>query len=206
MEFPLQLHCAGRPHGPMSEQTAGEPKRLSLKLELGEEVKNDVVVIARVKCNLACTAGCRYTAQNILGCVAVERRDLDPDHALDLGKRSPKLKRKRLATNGGLKIKANDRNDLSNRANMSDKLFDRCFSQSSQAQQCRMVLKAAGDFGLLRCLRVFPQTPAMRITSFEPSSSAAKANTGSYKPMFGSRIWNWVVCTPTATPPAPAAR
>src|ERR1700722_17331934 len=62
MEFPLQLHSAGRPHSPMPEQPAREPKLLPPKMELGKEVKNDVVVIARVKCNLICTAGCRYTA------------------------------------------------------------------------------------------------------------------------------------------------
>jgi hypothetical protein len=34
----------------------------------------------------------------------------------------------------------------------------------------------------------------------------ASASTGSSNPTFGSRIANWVVCTPTATPPAPASQ
>src|ERR1700722_14949394 len=36
MEFPLQLHSAGRPHRPMSQQPACEPERLSPKVELGK--------------------------------------------------------------------------------------------------------------------------------------------------------------------------
>src|ERR1700685_2790528 len=85
MEFSLQLYSASRPHRPMPKQTAGEPKRLSSKLEPGEQVQDNVVVIARVESNLACAAGCSYSTQNILGCIEIERSNLDLDHALDLG-------------------------------------------------------------------------------------------------------------------------
>ena len=52
----------------------------------------------------------------------------------------------------------------------------------------------------------FPHTPAIFTTSFPRLSSAARLSTGFNNPTFGSRIANWVVWTPTATPPAPAAR
>src|ERR1700728_1573239 len=116
MEFSLQLHCASRPHRPMSKQTGGEPKRVSGKSEFGEQVQDNVVVVARVESNLACAAGCSYPTQNILGCIAIEGSNLDPDHAFDLCERPPKLKRKRPAADSRLKVKANDGNDLSNRA------------------------------------------------------------------------------------------
>src|SRR5580692_7841901 len=118
MKFSLQLHCAGRPHRPMSKQAAGEPKRLFAKLEPGEQVQDNVVVIARVESNLTCAAGCGYTPQNILGRIAIEGSNLNADHALDLGERAPKLKRKRLAANSRLKVKANDRNGFAHRAHV----------------------------------------------------------------------------------------
>jgi hypothetical protein len=78
MEFSLQLHSASRPHCPMSKQTAGEPKRLSAELEPGDQVQDNMIVIARIESNLACAAGCSDSPQNILGGIAIEGSNLDP--------------------------------------------------------------------------------------------------------------------------------
>ena len=59
---------------------------------------------------------------------------------------------------------------------------------------------------------VGPQTPAIRATglpfrsSARSISSAHSWSSGWKSPCRGSRMANWVVCTPTARPPAPASR
>ena len=49
-------------------------------------------------------------------------------------------------------------------------------------------------------------TVPFRRRSHSAMVSAARASTGRWRPTFRSRIANWVVCTPTATPDAPASR
>ena len=89
----------------MSKQTAGEPKRLSAELEAGEQVQDNVIVIAGIEGDLACAAGCSDSAQNVLGKWASRSKGaiFDPDYTLDLGERAPKSKRKRLAADNRLK-------------------------------------------------------------------------------------------------------
>ena len=75
-----------------------------------EEVEHDVIVIACVKSDVV-TPGFGDGSDDVDGSIAVERGDLDGDDILDFGEPAPEMIRQVRATNGFLKVKANQWND-----------------------------------------------------------------------------------------------
>ena len=78
-----------------------------------QQVAHDRVVVARVERDIGSTA-VGHGAGDIQSAVAIEGRDFDRDDALDAEKRAPESSVEHPPAYGGLKVEADDRNDLGN--------------------------------------------------------------------------------------------
>src|SRR5256885_2132529 len=83
-----------------------------------EQVHYDVVVVAGVERNVA--AGFGDGADDVKSVVAIEGSDFDSGDIFDCGELAPEVIREDAATDGGLKIKADDGNNLCDGAAMRE--------------------------------------------------------------------------------------
>ncbi len=85
------------------------PVRSAPNLKGVTEIQHDVVVVAGVERNPAARVSDR--ADHVERLVPVERRDLDRDDILQLGKPPPECVREDPAAHGRLEIETHDRHD-----------------------------------------------------------------------------------------------
>ena len=84
-----------------------------------EQIQNDMVVVAGIESNVA-PASLGHCAHHVDGVVTVERRDFDRDNIFQFNEAPPKGEREHPATDRGLEIKADQRNDFSDGSAMRD--------------------------------------------------------------------------------------
>src|SRR3954453_17535241 len=105
----------------MPEQAAHDAPVFVGEAVRREQVEHDVVVITGVERDVV-AARVGDGADNVDGLVPVERRDLYGDDVLDLGEPSPERIRQDPAADGGLKVKADDRDDVGDGAGVGGQL------------------------------------------------------------------------------------
>ena len=103
------LDCGCGPDGPVAEQAADNADVLATEIEPGQQVKEDVVVIAGVESNFLGAPGLREGPDHVECVVTIERSDLDGGYVFDLEELAPEFVRKDAASDRGLKIEAYDR-------------------------------------------------------------------------------------------------
>src|SRR5258706_4047876 len=124
--FRVKLDRAIRPHRPVTEQAPddGSLDRLCPNTEAirRQKIDYDGVVVARVERDIFAA---RFSdgADHIKGLVAVEGRDFNGDNVFDFREAAPERIRQDPPTNGGLKVKADERNDFPNCLAMSDEFI-----------------------------------------------------------------------------------
>src|SRR5262249_10580663 len=111
-----------RPYRPVAEQAATDMgargDTLVAKVERQSKVEQDVIIIAGIERDAVERAGGRDAAQHVEGAVAVERRYLDGDDIVDLGKAPPEIRTQDHAADGRLQIEADQRDLSRNRTAM----------------------------------------------------------------------------------------
>ncbi len=109
-----------RPDGPVAEKAADDAAfdllAVDRKSVRSEEVKDDVVVIAGVERNVA--AGFGDGTDDVKSLITIEGSDFDGGDIFDFGEFAPEIVREDAATDGGLKIKADDGKNLRDGAAM----------------------------------------------------------------------------------------
>ena len=84
--------------------------------------------------------------------IAIERRHLDRDDVLDLGKSPPERIRQHASADGGLKIEADDGDDARDGAGVIDELIFGCVAHRAEAQESRVIAEVAQQRRLARRL------------------------------------------------------
>src|SRR5205814_2425761 len=96
-----------------------------------EEVQHNVVIVARVERDVA-PARLSHSPYHVDGLVTIERGYFNRDHIFNLCKTAPERKRQWPASDRRLKIKADERNDLSHSAAMGQQLIFVCRFQPAE--------------------------------------------------------------------------
>src|SRR5436190_1978096 len=114
------------PNGPMAQESADHPvndgRAVAHDLVGREQVVHDVVVVASVESNIVAAAfgnGADYRE----GAIAVEGGDLDCASVLDLAEAAPKFDRQVDAADGGLKVKAEEADDIRHETTVFEELL-----------------------------------------------------------------------------------
>jgi len=110
-----------------------------------EEVHHDVVVIAGVERNVA--AGFGDGADDIQSLVAIERSDFDGGDIFDFGEFAPEIVREDAATDGWLKIKADDGKNLCDGAAMGEERRVGSVRKRGEAEETGVVAKIGQERG-----------------------------------------------------------
>ena len=131
----------------------------ALEAERRHQVGDDVVVVARVERDVV-AAGVDDRADDVERLVAVEGRDLDRDHALDLGEAPPEGVRERPAADGRLQVEADDRQALGDPRAVREEVVVAGVGERGEAEQAGVVAEAREQVRLGAApARVWPQTP-----------------------------------------------
>src|SRR5690242_4101700 len=123
------------PHRPMAEQSANDTKPFATQIKFGEEIDEDVVVIACIECDLLCATGLHNRTNHIKCLVSVERRDLDGHNVIDLRELPPEFEGQNTSAYRWLQIKTNDRQHRSYFPCVLQKLGNGFMFEVGQAQQ-----------------------------------------------------------------------
>src|SRR5262245_8675904 len=94
MAFLEDFDCSASPDCPVAQQPAYDspldtPSADIAEAKWSEQVQHDGVVVSRVQRNIR-TAALRVGPYHIDTSIAIERRNLDGDHIVNLGKATPK--------------------------------------------------------------------------------------------------------------------
>ena len=106
----------------MAEQAAAETDGAGGEAEFGEQIGDDVVVVAGVERDLGGASALGNGAGNVDGLVAVERRDLDRAHGGDFAEGAPEFVREQPAADRGLKVESAERDLFADGAAMGEQL------------------------------------------------------------------------------------
>ncbi len=143
------LDGASGPRRPMAQQAADDPllDRCSVddEPEGGQEVRQDVVVIARVEGDVVAARGLHHRADDVLRLVPVERRHLDGLDALDVRHLPPKVVPEEATADARLQIEPEDRDDLAHPRDVGNKLLVRPVTQTAQADKRQIVPEPGGN-------------------------------------------------------------
>src|SRR4051794_14178983 len=104
----------------MPEQSADNAGPLSAKFKFGQQVRNDVVVVARVECDFIASSALDHSPNNINRLIAIKGSDLNSDHVRYFGEFPPELVWQHTTAHRSLKIEANNRNHRRYRTRMLD--------------------------------------------------------------------------------------
>src|SRR5262245_12282035 len=151
----------------MPEQTADDaafdPLSAHGKAKRREEIKEDVVVVARVERDVI-AADFRDSADHIERLVAIERRDLDGDDVLDPGKAPPERVRQHASAHRRLKVEAEQREDFGNAATVVKQFVLARVAKRTKTEQTRVEAQFAGKCRFserLLCLPADPGNPEL---------------------------------------------
>ena len=100
------------PDGPVTEQAADKAKLTCFRAKRNQEVKNDMVVVARVEGYTVARARGRDPPYHIERRVTIERGDLDPNDIFNTRETLPEPRRQRHSPNRRLQVKAHERHFL----------------------------------------------------------------------------------------------
>ena len=98
------------PDCPMAQQSAREASFSAAEIELGEQIYNNVVVVAGIESDFWGTAGFHNCADNIQRLIAVEWRDFYGNHFINLREFAPEAVGQQAATYAGLQVETDNRN------------------------------------------------------------------------------------------------
>ena len=93
-------------------------------------------------------------ASDVERAIAIERRDLDRDDALDVQEGAPERRVEDAAADGRLKVEADHGDDLGDRAAMLEQRRVVGIFQRGEAQQRRVVAESRRQFGFVHRLRL----------------------------------------------------
>ena len=153
--FGEQFSCAASPDGPMAEEAPNDAAldlfAVDVKNVRSEQVHHDVVVVAGVERNVA--AGFGDGADDVKSLVAIEGSDFDGGDIFDFGEFAPEFVRENAAADGGLKIEADDGNNLCDGATMREENGVRCMRKRGETEQARVVVKIGEECGFANGLQ-----------------------------------------------------
>ncbi len=109
--------------------------------KIGQQVNEDVVVVARVQCDFVLASAIRQSSGDIECVVTVEWSHFDCNDVFDFQKLGPEVIVEESAANGWLQIKSKKRKDLGNFRAMVQNLWIRSLPKRSQTQQACIVTK-----------------------------------------------------------------
>src|SRR2546430_7647633 len=98
-----------------------------------EQVHDDVVVVSGVEGDFA--AGFGDGADDVKSLVTIEGSDFDGGDIFDFGELAPEFVREDAATDGGLKIKADDGNNLCDGATVREENGVTCMRKRGEAEE-----------------------------------------------------------------------
>src|SRR5215467_4394200 len=84
-------YSAARPNRPVSKQAADDPRSFAPKIEFGQKVYNNVVVIPGIERDLATSTALCNGAHHIQCLISIEWRNLDRDNLGNLSELAPEL-------------------------------------------------------------------------------------------------------------------
>src|SRR5690606_16288680 len=148
-----ELDRAAGPDGPLSEEPADDPAlaRLavgSTKPEGRHEIEDDLIVVPGVERDVLASRR-DDRPHDVERPVAIEAGDLDRDDVLDLGEAAPKGVRQLAPADRRLEIEAEDRDDLGDRAHVSeDRVLIRLIAEGPEAEKPGVVTELAKDLRL----------------------------------------------------------
>ena len=147
------------PHRPVAEQASDDSTfddpAVDVEAKWRNQIDDYVVVVASVEGDvLAASFG--DGPDDFKGLVPVEGGYLDGGHIFDFSEASPKRKRQHAPAGGRLKVKADQRDDLGNRAAVSKQFVVARALKRSQTEQPGLVAEFASEGGLGGGLLRFP--------------------------------------------------
>ena len=142
-----ELDGASGADGPLAEEAADDADGDAGEGEGGEEVGDDVVVVAGVEGDAGGAAGFGDGADDVEGLVAVEGGDLDGDEGLDFGGAAPEGVGQDAAADGGLEVEADDGEDLADGAEVVDHLIDGGVLEGGEGEEGGVVAEGGGERG-----------------------------------------------------------
>ena len=132
--------CSGRPL----------PRR-----ERREQVGHDRIVVARVERHVLAPA-LGQGGRDVERAVAIERRDLDRDHAFDVEEAAPERPVQDASADGGLQVEPDDRDDVRDAAAVIEHVAIVGVAKRRKTQQRRIVAERDRDLRLAHGLRRLP--------------------------------------------------
>jgi len=150
------------PDAPLAEEAAVDVARASGEGERGEEVGEDVVVVAGVEGNVV-AAGSEDGADDVECAVAVEGGDFDGDKLRDVGERAPERVTENAAADGGLQIETDEWNLSGYGATVGEDFFLGVGGggPGAEAEEACVIAEGTGSARFARACGVRPQRPAM---------------------------------------------
>ena len=155
--FVEQLDGAARPDGPVAKEAADDSTfdnfSTDLKNEWREKIQDDVVVVAGVKGDVTARLG--DGANYVERLITIKRSDFDGDDVFDFGKLSPEVVGENAAADRGLKIKADDGNDLRDGTAVSEEFGVGNVLERREAEETSMVVEIGKEGGFFDRLGSF---------------------------------------------------
>src|SRR5437867_11197663 len=85
------FHSLASPGSPMAQQPTNDPYRGARHVVFGQQIDQNVVVVAGIESNLTSAAGFGHASQDIQSAVAMERSNLDRNHLVERRQAPPEL-------------------------------------------------------------------------------------------------------------------
>ena len=120
-----------------------------------EQVGHDGIIVSRVERHIIASAFGKGR-RDVERAVAIERRDLDRDHALDVEETAPERPVEDASPDGGLQVESDDRDDLRDAPAVVERVAIVGVTKRRETQQGRIVSERDRDLRLAHRLCRFP--------------------------------------------------
>src|SRR5690348_12473671 len=148
----VQPYGLRRADRPLSQQATDDVYDVVAEPERGQQIDDDVVVVAGVQRDVAGPSRLDDGADHVDRRVPVERRDLDRDDAVDLGERPPEVEAEAPVADRGLDVEAANGHDLGDPGDAGQDLRVAGVAPPGRGDQRQVVAKATRDGRLVDCL------------------------------------------------------
>ena len=174
-------HWPSRP----PEKRTGAGRRAGRKRR--QQIGDDRVVVARVERDVV-AAALGHAAVDVQRAIAIERRDLDRDDALDVEEAAPESAIEDAPADRRLQVEAEDRNDVGDAAAVLEERRVVGVAQRAKAEQRGVVAERRRELRFASACARRPTTPAIsqraagRTRTSPAPCAAASSSTGSSRP------------------------
>src|SRR5215472_18626408 len=108
-------------HGPVSKQTADDPRAPAAEFESCQQVADDVVIVPGIEGDVVGASTVDHRAHYLLSLIAIEGRNFDGNNLVNFCEPTPKVITQDAAAHGRLQIKSDDGYHGRNRARVIEK-------------------------------------------------------------------------------------